>query len=100
MLLLSAKVQDLLAEGEKLRKGRSGEPFKGSTILFGAMVQDHPVSVRDHSRRHQFGEQELPGIFLVFELIAGGIWKTSERIRNLSSKNQRERERSIENAKR
>jgi len=44
-------------------------------ILFGAMVEYYPISSRDQSRLHQFGKQVLPGIFLGYALIAGGIWK-------------------------
>ena len=39
------------------------------------MVEYHPISTRDQSRLHQFGKKVLPGIFLGYELIAGGIWK-------------------------
>ena len=66
------------------------------------MVEYHPISVRDQSRLHQFGRKGLLGIFLGYDVIAGGIWKgdilTADledlekfaSIRNLSSKNQRE----------
>ena len=107
-------VRHLLADGKSPRERRYGEPFKGPIILFGAMVEYHPISTRDLSRIHQFGKKVLPGIFLGYELIAGGIWKGDfliadlegrfgrfgkvGRIRNLSSKNQRER--SIDNTKR
>ena len=39
------------------------------------MVANHPISVRDQSRLHQFGKEVLLGDFLGYELIAGGIWK-------------------------
>ena len=39
------------------------------------MVDYHPTSVREQSRLHQFGKKMLPGVFLGYELIAGGIWK-------------------------
>ena len=82
---------------------RFEEPFKGPTIPSGAMVEYHPISAPDQSRLHQFGKKGLPGIFLGYELIAVRIWKRDiviadledlekfARIRNLSSKNQRER---------
>ena len=52
------------------------EQVKGPIILFGAMVEYHPISTRDQSRLHQFGKNVLPGIFLGYALIAGRIWKT------------------------
>ena len=39
------------------------------------MVEYHPSSPKDQSRIHQFGKKVLLGIFLGYELIAGGIWK-------------------------
>ena len=39
------------------------------------MVEYHPVSAKDQSRLHQFGENMLPGIFHGCALYAGGIWK-------------------------
>ena len=50
-------------------------PFGGPVIPFGAVVECHPISAKDHSRQHQFGAKVLPGIFLVYALYAGGIWK-------------------------
>ena len=49
--------------------------FDGPVIQFGAMVEYHPISVKDQSRLHQFGAKVLPGIFLGYALYAGGIWK-------------------------
>ena len=92
-------VQDLLADKKTPHDRRFGEPFKGPRIPFGAMVEYHPSSVRDQSRLDQFGKKVLLG----YEFIAGRIWKGDSlgcgsgriekvgRIRNLSSKNQRER---------
>ena len=34
-----------------------------------------PNSERDKARIYQFGKKVLPGIFLGYALIAGGIWK-------------------------
>ena len=33
------------------------------------------MSARDQARLHQCGKKVLPGIFVEFALIAGGIWK-------------------------
>ena len=68
-------VQDFLADVRTPYERRFGEPFKGPIILFGAMVEYHPISVRDQSRLHHFGKKVFPQIFLRYELIAGGIWK-------------------------
>ena len=65
-------VQDLLADKKTRYERRFGEPFKGPLIPFGAMVECHPISPRDLSRIHQFGKKVLPGIFLGYELVAGG----------------------------
>ena len=54
---------------------RLGEPFEGPIIPFGAMVEHHQTSPKDHSRIHQCGKKVLPVIFLGYELIAEGIWK-------------------------
>ena len=66
-------VQDLLEEGKTPYERRFGEPFKGPIIPFGAMVEHHPSSPKDQMRIYQFGKKVLPGIFLGYELIAGGI---------------------------
>ena len=50
-------------------------PFNGPTILFGAVVEYHPISAKDLSRLHQFGAKVLPGIFLGYAVHAEGIWK-------------------------
>ena len=54
---------------------RFGEPFKGLIILFGAVVEYHPISQRDLSRIHQLGKKVLPRIFLGYELVAERTWK-------------------------
>ena len=51
------------------------EPCEGPVIPFGSMVEYHPLSAKDQSRPHQFGEKVLPGILLGHALCAGGIWK-------------------------
>ena len=96
-------VQNLLADGKAPDERRFGDPFKGPVILFGAMVEYHPISPRDQSGLHQLDKKVLSGIFLGYELIAGGIWRRDILIAdlealekfdasgNLSSKNQRER---------
>ena len=68
-------VHYLLTDGKAPYERRFEEPFKGRIISFGAMVQYQPCSPEDQMRIHQFGKKVLPGILLVYELIAGGIWK-------------------------
>ena len=80
-------VQDLLADGETPYERQFGEPSIGPIIPFGAMVEYHPISVRDQSRLHQFGKKFLPGIFLGYELLAGGIWKGDFPIAELEKLN-------------
>ena len=92
--------QDLLVVGTTPCERRFGEWFKRPIIPLGAMVEYQSISTRDQSRLHQFGKKFLPGIFLGYEMIAVEFgketlwlrisrnWKNG-RIRNLSSKNQR-----------
>ena len=68
-------IQDVLTDGKTPHERRFGEPFKGPIIPFGAMVEYHPTSPKDQARLHQFGKKEIPGIFLGYELVAGGLWK-------------------------
>ena len=68
-------MQDLLSDGKTLYEMRFGKPFQGPIIPFGAMVEYHPIFVKDLSRLHQFGKKVVPGIFLGHVLHAGGIWK-------------------------
>ena len=49
--------------------------FKGPIIPFCSLVEYHPISAKDQSKIHQFGEKVLPGLFLGYALYAGGIWK-------------------------
>ena len=39
------------------------------------MLENHPISPKDHARIHRFGKKVSPRIFLGCELIAGWIWK-------------------------
>ena len=50
-------------------------PFNGPVIPFGAMVDCHPISAKDHSGLHQFGSKVFPGIFLAMHRMRGSIWK-------------------------
>ena len=57
-------VQDLLPDGKTPYERRFGQPFKGSIIPFGSLVEYYPVSVKDQSRIHQVGKKVLPKLFL------------------------------------
>ena len=71
-------VQDPLADGKAPYERRFGQPFKGPIIPFRAMVES-----RDQPRIHQFGKKVLPGIFLGYEPVAGGIRKGDNLIPDL-----------------
>ena len=68
-------VQDPLLGGESPDERRFGEPLKGPMIPFGAVVENYPISSKEQSRRHQFDKKVLPGVFLGYALLAGGMWK-------------------------
>ena len=61
--------------GRLLVKEDLGNHSKDQSFPFGAMVEYYPISARDQARIHQFGDKVLPGIFLGYALIAGGIWE-------------------------
>ena len=68
-------IQDLLSDGKTPYERRFGMPFNGPVILFGAMVEYHPISAKDVSRLHQFGPKIFQGISLGHVLFAARIWK-------------------------
>ena len=68
-------VTDLFSDGKTPYERRLGQPFKGSIIPFGSVVEYHPIPAKDLSRIHQFGKKVLPGLFLGYALYAGAIWK-------------------------
>ena len=68
-------IQDFSSDWKTPYERRFGIPFNGPIIPFEAMVEYHPISVKDQSRLHQFGAKVLPGIFLGCAFCAGGIWK-------------------------
>ena len=68
---------------EDANERRFGQPFKGPIIPFGSLVEYHPLTSKDQSRIHQFGKKVLPGLFLVYALNAGGIWKGDVLIADL-----------------
>ena len=67
--------ENLLADQKTPHEWRFGESFKGPIIPFGAMVEYCPISHKDQARIQQFDKKVLPGIFLGYALIVGGIWE-------------------------
>ena len=76
-------VTDLLSDGKTNYERRFGQPLKGPIIPFVSLVEYHPITAKDQSRRiHQFGKKVLPGLFLGYALYAGGNlegWRTDRR---------------------
>ena len=64
-----------MSDGKSPYERRFGKPFKGLIIPFGSLVEYYPISAKDQSRIHQFGEKVLPGMFLGYALYAVRIWK-------------------------
>ena len=63
-------VTDLLSDGKTPYERRFGQPFKGPIIPFGSLVEYYPISAKDQSRIHQFGQKVLPEKFLGYALYA------------------------------
>ena len=62
---------------------RFGEPFKGPTIPFWSNVSTSFVFTERSVEDYQFDKKVLLGVFLGYELIAGGIWKLDILIADL-----------------
>ena len=69
--------------GRRPMKDVLGKPFEGPVILFGSLVEYHPITAKDQSRIHQIGKKVFPGLFLGYALYAGGIWKGDVLIADL-----------------
>ena len=76
-------VTDLLSDGKTPCERRFGKPFEGPIFPFDSLVEYYPISAKDQSRIHQFGQKVLPGLFLGFALYAGGVWKGDVLIADL-----------------
>ena len=81
-------VQDLLSDGKTLYERRFGIPIAGPVIPFGEMVEYHLISEKDLSRQHQCGPKVLPGMFLVYVLSAGRIWKGDSMVADIEELEQ------------
>ena len=62
-------------DGKTLCERQFGVSFNGPVVPFGAMLEYHPISGKDLSPLHQFGQKVLPGIFVGHALHAARIWK-------------------------
>ena len=76
-------VTDLLSDGKTLYERHFGQPCKGPIIPFGSLVEYHPITAKDQSRIHQFGNKVLPGLFFGYALYAERIWKGDVLIADL-----------------
>ena len=65
-------IHDLLSDGKTPYERRFGEPFTGPIIPFGSLVEYYPISAKDHSRIHHFGNKVLPGLFPWIRIVRGG----------------------------
>ena len=68
-------VTDLLSDGKTPYERRSGKPFKEPIIPFGSLVEYHPITAKDQSRIHQFGQKGITWIVPWIRFVRGGIWK-------------------------
>ena len=50
-------IQDLLSDVKTSYERRIGMSRNGPVISFGAMVEYHPISAKDRSRLHLFGQK-------------------------------------------
>ena len=56
--------------GKHLMEDDSKNHLKVRMIPFGAMVEYHPISSKEQSSFHQFGQKVLPRIFQACALVA------------------------------
>ena len=69
------KAPDHFADGKTPYERRFGEPCERPIIPFGAMVEYFPISAKEKSRLHQFGEKVSPRMFTGYASVAERIWK-------------------------
>ena len=63
-----------MADGKTASEKRYGKTFDGPSIPFGTLVEYIPITAKDKSRIHQFGQKTLKGIFLGYVLRAVRGW--------------------------
>ena len=66
-------VTDLLSDGKTPNERRFGQPLDGP-IPFGSLVKYHPITAKEQTRIHQFGES-FTWIVPRIRSSRGGIWK-------------------------
>ena len=64
----------LLAQRKTAFEKRIGKELDEPSMPFGTLVEYIPITAKDKSRIHQFGQQTLKGVFFSFVLRAGGSW--------------------------
>ena len=68
------KVHDTMADGKTASEKRYGKTSDGPSIPFGTLVEYIPITAKEKSRIHQFGQKTLKGIFSGYVLRAGRGW--------------------------
>ena len=85
LLAICEKSSNLPAEGKTPNERRFGEPFKGPMISLEQWLNIIRFQREIDQDFINFGKQVLLGIFLVYELIAWGIWKGDILIADLDN---------------
>ena len=75
LLLLAQRARQYGANGKTAFEKRYGQKFDGPSIPFGTSVEYIPITAKDKSRVHQFGQKTLKGIFLGYVPRAGRLVK-------------------------
>ena len=61
-------------DGKTPLERRCREPFRGTVLPCGSMVEHHSISAKDQSRLQQFGEKVLLGTILSYALFVRGVY--------------------------
>ena len=67
-------VVDLLITNETAYHRRFGTDFQGPVWPFGCEIKYKPISKDDLTHCHKYGDKMLPGIFVGYDIKAGGKW--------------------------
>ena len=63
-----------MADGKTASEKRYGKTFDGPSIPFETLVEYIPITAKDKSIIHQFGQKTLKGRFSGYVLRAGRVW--------------------------
>ena len=69
-------VRGKVADGKTAFENRYGKIFDGPSNRFGILVEYIPITAKDKSRMHQFGQKTLNGIVSGYVLRAGRGWSS------------------------